>query len=213
MRAPQPSGTNSPSSSSNAHHLPSLYIEASRSFVSSAVQPPGWRGARRRAAHTRAAGERPPRARPWRRGSPGPIPNPEVKPAIAESTAAPGCGRVGRRARGGRFSFARKAPGPARARGPFRVPGAPCARAPAGPRIRRGSGALPRFGGGIRVRKALRGLFSSGVKHDLRGCEIFVMEDLNRGVPTGGGLRCILVTEELCANSRCFAESTANLVP
>lgn len=54
----------------------------------------------------RAAGERPPRARPQRRGSPGPIPNPAVKPAFAESTAARGCGRAGRRARGGRFSFA-----------------------------------------------------------------------------------------------------------
>ena len=55
--------------------------------------------------HIRAAGERPPRARPQRRGSPGPIPNPAVKPAFAESTAAPGCGRAGRRARGGRFSI------------------------------------------------------------------------------------------------------------
>ena len=54
--------------------------------------------------HIRAAGERPPRARPQRRGSPGPIPNPAVKPAFAESTAAQGCGRAGRRARGGRFS-------------------------------------------------------------------------------------------------------------
>lgn len=54
----------------------------------------------------RAAGERPPRARPQRRGSPGPIPNPAVKPAFAESTAAQGCGRAGRRARGGRFSMA-----------------------------------------------------------------------------------------------------------
>ena len=53
----------------------------------------------------RAAGERPPRARPQRRGSPGPIPNPAVKPAFAESTAAQGCGRAGRRARGGRFSM------------------------------------------------------------------------------------------------------------
>lgn len=64
----------------------------------------------------RAAGERPPRARPQRRGSPGPIPNPAVKPAFAESTAAPGCGRAGRRARGGRFSIcAVRAPGAARA--------------------------------------------------------------------------------------------------
>ena len=66
-------------------------------------------GAERALGGQRAAGERPPRARPWRRGSPGPIPNPEVKPAIAESTAASGCGRVGRRARGGRFSLFRAA--------------------------------------------------------------------------------------------------------
>ena len=59
----------------------------------------------------RAAGERPPRARPQRRGSPGPIPNPAVKPAFAESTAARGCGRAGRRARGGRFSYVRACPG------------------------------------------------------------------------------------------------------
>ncbi len=109
MRAPQPSGTNSPSSSSSMHHSSRLY-RASRSIVSSAVQPPGWRGgAAPGGSYTGAAGERPPRARPWRRGSPGPIPNPEVKPAIAESTAASGCGRVGRRARGGRFSLFRAA--------------------------------------------------------------------------------------------------------
>ena len=66
----------------------------------------------------RAAGERPPRARPQRRGSPGPIPNPAVKPAFAESTAAQGCGRAGRRARGGRFSIARGRPRrPGEARG------------------------------------------------------------------------------------------------
>lgn len=59
----------------------------------------------------RAAGERPPRARPQRRGSPGPIPNPAVKPAFAESTAARGCGRAGRRARGGRFSIRAGRPG------------------------------------------------------------------------------------------------------
>ena len=109
MRAPQPSGTNSPSSSSSMHHSSRLY-RASRSIVSSAVQPPGWRGgAAPGGSYTGAAGERPPRARPWRRGSPGPIPNPEVKPAIAESTAASGCGRIGRRARGGRFSLFRAA--------------------------------------------------------------------------------------------------------
>lgn len=72
-----------------------------------AMRPPG--SPRRRVPgrleYERAAGERPPRARPQRRGSPGPIPNPAVKPAFAESTAAQGCGRAGRRARGGRFSI------------------------------------------------------------------------------------------------------------
>lgn len=71
-----------------------------------AMRPPGSprRGVPGR-LHREAAGERPPRARPQRRGSPGPIPNPAVKPAFAESTAARGCGRAGRRARGGRFSI------------------------------------------------------------------------------------------------------------
>lgn len=70
--------------------------------------------------HREAAGERPPRARPQRRGSPGPIPNPAVKPAFAESTAARGCGRAGRRARGGRFSIgAERGPQGDRPCGPF----------------------------------------------------------------------------------------------
>ena len=73
--------------------------------------------------HREAAGERPPRARPQRRGSPGPIPNPAVKPAFAESTAAPGCGRgpgdprLCGRARGGRSPAAH---GYEPARVPFR---------------------------------------------------------------------------------------------
>ena len=80
----------------------------------------------------RAAGERPPRARPQRRGSPGPIPNPAVKPAFAESTAAQGCGRAGRRARGGRFSFcARRTRGDARRR--RRMPKARRGGSPCGP--------------------------------------------------------------------------------
>ena len=71
------------------------------------MRPPGSprTGVPGRLEYERAAGERPPRARPQRRGSPGPIPNPAVKPAFAESTAARGCGRAGRRARGGRFSI------------------------------------------------------------------------------------------------------------
>ena len=51
--------------------------------------------------------QRPARARPWRRGSPDPVPNSAVKPAVAESTAAPGCGRIGSLARAGRFSAPR----------------------------------------------------------------------------------------------------------
>ena len=78
--------------------------------------------------HREAAGERPPRARPQRRGSPGPIPNPAVKPAFAESTAAQGCGRAGRRARGGRFSIARAAAEAGRARGGIRSPRGPFLR-------------------------------------------------------------------------------------
>ena len=76
------------------------------------MRPPGSprTGVPGRLEYRRAAGERPPRARPQRRGSPGPIPNPAVKPAFAESTAAKGCGRAGRRARGGRFSIAPRRP-------------------------------------------------------------------------------------------------------
>ena len=78
--------------------------------------------------HREAAGERPPRARPQRRGSPGPIPNPAVKPAFAESTAAQGCGRAGRRARGGRFSMLARF----RARGDARGRAACAGRGPQG---------------------------------------------------------------------------------
>ena len=87
------------------------------------MQPPGAHGGRARPerAEYRPAGERPPRARPWRQGSPGPIPNPAVKPAIAESTAGPARGRTGRRARGGRFSA--EGPRIRAIRGPFCVSG------------------------------------------------------------------------------------------
>lgn len=88
--------------------------------------------------HREAAGERPPRARPQRRGSPGPIPNPAVKPAFAESTAARGCGRAGRRARGGRFSMLARF----RARGDVRRRAACAGRGPQGVRPLRAS---PRF--------------------------------------------------------------------
>ena len=72
--------------------------------------------------------EHPPWARPRRGGSPGPIPNPAVKPPIAESTAAQGRGRTGRRAHGGCFPFA----GPPAGR-PCGVCGAPGAQSPPGP--------------------------------------------------------------------------------
>ena len=102
-RRAQPSGTNSPSSS----HPRSKH--RARCAIFRPCPPCGRQGRPGQGflagSNIRAAGERPPRARPQRRGSPGPIPNPAVKPAFAESTAARGCGRAGRRARGGRFSF------------------------------------------------------------------------------------------------------------
>ena len=107
VRAPQPSGTNSPSSSSSTCTALGLCDRESHERCAAARVARGDPAAL--TGPYRPARERPARARPWRRGSPGPIPNPEVKPAIAESTAASGCGRVGRRARGGRFSLFRAA--------------------------------------------------------------------------------------------------------
>ena len=119
MRAPQPSGTNSPSSSSSTCTALGLCDRESHERCATARVARGDPAAL--TGPYRPARERPARARPWRRGSPGPIPNPEVKPAIAESTAASGCGRIGRRARGGRFGMRR--PRPPREAGPPRVPG------------------------------------------------------------------------------------------
>ena len=117
-RRAQPSGTNSPSSSHpRLKHRARCAIFFRARHAAARVAPA--RGPGR--LHREAAGERPPRARPQRRGSPGPIPNPAVKPAFAESTAARGCGRAGRRARGGRFSICMRVP---------RAPHAP--RRPAG---------------------------------------------------------------------------------
>ena len=79
-------------------------------------------GAERALGGQRAAGERPPRARPWRRGSPGPVPNPEAKPAIAESTAAPAAG-------GQDVALAQGASAPRGPEGPlFLARGAPAVR-------------------------------------------------------------------------------------
>lgn len=121
-RRAQPSGTNSPSSSH-----PRLKHRA-RCVIFDPCPPCGRQGRPGEGflagSILRAAGERPPRARPQRRGSPGPIPNPAVKPAFAESTAARGCGRAGRRARGGRFSIApREARGGTAPCGPLRALG------------------------------------------------------------------------------------------
>ena len=99
-RRAQPSGTNSPSSSHpRLKHRARCVIFFRARHAAARVAPE--RGPGR--LHREAAGERPPRARPQRRGSPDPIPNSAVKPAFAESTAAPGCGRTGRRAHAGRF--------------------------------------------------------------------------------------------------------------
>ena len=73
----------------------------------------------------RRLAERPPRAEPWSGGSPDAIPNSEVKPRLAESTATPGRGRIGRSARGGRFARHGGArPGICPGRAPRAFPGA-----------------------------------------------------------------------------------------
>jgi hypothetical protein len=114
--------------------------------------PCGRQGASRGGLGAARGDARPARARPWRRGSPDPVPNSEVKPAVAESTAPRGCGRVGCRARAGRMP---RAGGPRPfGRGPFSMPGAvrapvphgrvriaalfPCAGPYADPPVRRG---------------------------------------------------------------------------
>ena len=84
-RAPQPGATNRPSPS--GHTIgPSAPDRSQRASSSSAVRPPG--RPERRPALSQPAPQRPPGAGgPGGRGTPGPMPNPEVKPASAEGTA------------------------------------------------------------------------------------------------------------------------------
>ena len=103
-RRAQPSATNRPSSSLT--HAAARRAHA-RSPMERHAAARVARGRRPCRAHRLRLRERLPRARPWRGGSPDPVPNSEVKPLIAESTAAQGCGRVGCRARRGRFLCAR----------------------------------------------------------------------------------------------------------
>ena len=103
------------------------------------MRPPGRRGAHPgpgRATYS-CPRERLPRAEPQSGGSPDPIPNSAVKPRLAESTATPGRGRIGRSARGGRFARHGGArPGICPGRAPRAFPGARAqgrARLPDGP--------------------------------------------------------------------------------
>ena len=150
-RAPQPGATNRPSPS--GHTIgPSAPDRSQRAPSSSAVRPPG--RPERLPALSQPAPQRPPGAGgPGGRGTPGPMPNPEVKPASAEGTAgatlwetrappAPGA-RCAGRGRGG----AEEAPGG----GPEGVPPFRLRAPPAFSRRRKAAGPL---GGGrpFRVR-------------------------------------------------------------
>lgn len=106
-RPPQPSGTNRPSSSA----CPSSSMGGpGGSTLARAVRPPGHGG-------TTPEAERPQTASGHGRGgTPGPIPNPEVKPPSADCTAGRARGRPGRRwPTGGVFATGGA---PRRARGP-----------------------------------------------------------------------------------------------
>ena len=160
-RAPQPGATNRPSPSGHVKG-PSAPDRSQRASSSSAVRPPG--RPERLPALSQPAPQRPPGAGgPGGRGTPGPMPNPEVKPASAEGTAgatlwetrappAPGarCAgqRAGRREQGAWEGGTRGGP-PLRLRAP-----------PAFSRRRKAAGPL---GGGrpFRVRGLLRGLRGS----------------------------------------------------
>ena len=104
MRAPQPSGTNRPSPSHSAFTQIAASLRSRSTGRHAAARVARSRPGTLTSAYAPAR-ERPARVRPWRRGSPDPVPNSAVKPALAESTAAPGCGRIGRRTRAWRFLF------------------------------------------------------------------------------------------------------------
>ena len=186
-RRAQPSGTNSPSSSHPRWKAPS----AMRDLLSvPAMRPPGSpRQGDLAGSIQRAAGERPPRARPQRRGSPGPIPNPAVKPAFAESTAAPGCGRAGRRARGGRFSYAHARPGRRVRRMRREGPAGGCCP------LR----AFPRFGGRLKAPFRVPGLGRRRRMRDIRRSRC--RGPARRGVPAG---RSFVRALRACSVLRCM---------
>ena len=97
-RAPQPSGTNRPSSFS-PHLPPGPRGLAARRVPTDALSPSN-RCAAPRALRSRPGqpgGRRPPVGGHSMRGTPGPVPNPEAKPHRAESTAGSARGRPGRR--------------------------------------------------------------------------------------------------------------------
>ena len=116
----------------DTYNVPSAPDRSQRAPSSSAVRPPG--RPERRPAPSLPAPQRPPGAGgPGGRGTPGPMPNPEVKPASAEGTAgatlwetrappAPGA-RCAGRGRG----CANRAPGRG---GPEGVPPFVCGRPP-----------------------------------------------------------------------------------
>ena len=165
-RAPQPGATNRPSPSGHVIG-PSAPDRSQRAPSSSAVRPPG--RPERRPALSLPAPQRPPGAGgPGGRGTPGPMPNPEVKPASAEGTAgatlwetrappAPGA-RCAGRGRGG----ANGAPGRGDPRGsPLSFAGAPRVFAKKkGRRPPRGRAAFSRSGPLARASRVCRRPFA-----------------------------------------------------
>ena len=143
-RAPQPSGTNRPSSFS-PHLPPGPRGLAARRVPTDALSPSN-RCAAPRALRSRPGqpgGRRPPVGGHSMRGTPGPVPNPEAKPHRAESTAGSARGRPGRRRPvDGTGPFGPEGAAGVSPAAPFFVPGS---RAPARarPRRRAPGGATP----------------------------------------------------------------------